>query len=91
MKALIDTQTQVQHIVSWVGINPVLETYPNSARIAEVAQTDFEVASPLFWVDCADNVLADQFWYNTSTQEINPIINEPISSLEQPTTSLPTV
>lgn len=91
MKALIDPQTQVQHITSWNGQIPVYETYPNSARIAEVTQTEFEVASPLFWVDCADNVVADQFWYSSSTQQISPIDNAPNPEVAQPSTDLPTV
>jgi hypothetical protein len=31
-------------------------------RIAEVSATPFEIAPPLFWVVCADDVVADQ-WY----------------------------
>lgn len=39
-------------------------------RVAEVAQTDFPVASPLFWVDCADDVVADLFYYDPSSGAI---------------------
>lgn len=39
-------------------------------RVAEVSDTTFEVASPLFWVECADDVVADQFYYDTETQTI---------------------
>lgn len=42
-------------------------------RIAQVEQQEFEVAPPLFWVACADNVVADQFWYDPSDQTIKPI------------------
>lgn len=42
-------------------------------RVAQVEQQEFEVASPLFWVDCANNVVADQFWYDPSDQTIKPI------------------
>jgi hypothetical protein len=31
-------------------------------RVAEVTSIVFPVASPLFWVDCADDVVADQFY-----------------------------
>lgn len=31
-------------------------------RIAEVNTNPFEIAPPLFWVSCADDVVADQ-WY----------------------------
>ena len=32
-------------------------------RVAEVAQHTFPVAQPLFWTPCADNVMADQFYW----------------------------
>jgi hypothetical protein len=39
-------------------------------RVAEVADSTFEIAPPLFWVACADDVVADQFYYDTETQTI---------------------
>lgn len=44
-------------------------------RVAQVEPNDevFEVAQPLFWVDCADDVVADQFWYDHETQTIKPV------------------
>jgi len=41
-------------------------------RVAQVQDYEFEVASPLFWVDCDNNVLADQFWYDPADQTIKP-------------------
>ena len=37
---------------------------PNGFRIAQVEPIEsiFSVAAPLYWVDCADEVVAD-FWY----------------------------
>ena len=45
-------------------------------RVAEVKPDDqiFTVADPLFWMACADNVVADQFYYNGT--EILPIPQE---------------
>jgi hypothetical protein len=40
-------------------------------RVAEVAAVTFPVASPLFWVSCADDVVADQFYW--ANDEILPI------------------
>ena len=91
MKALIDPTTQVSHIVSWNGDKAVSEIYADSARVAEVTPTEFEVALPLFWADCADNVIADEFWYSMATKQISPVENAPMPPLEQPTTGLPTV
>jgi hypothetical protein len=85
-KTLIDPTTTVQHIVSWV-LNttitkensqkyiPVYETYENSARVCEVQDLEFSVAPPLFWMDCADDIIADHFYYDTVTQTINNVVN----------------
>jgi len=44
-------------------------------RVAEVEPDDkvFAVGEPLFWVVCADNVVADQFWYDPETETIKPV------------------
>jgi hypothetical protein len=47
-------------------------------RVAEVADSTFEVASPLFWVECADDVLADQFYYDEDTQTIIAVPVKPV-------------
>jgi hypothetical protein len=40
-------------------------------RVAEVTANEFPVADPLFWVECDDSVIADQFyWLN---EQILPI------------------
>lgn len=79
MKALIDNRFPVQYIESWSGtpLKPVYATYPDSARVCEVSDTDFPVSEPLFWVDCDSSVVADQFWYDTVSGEINPVVNAP--------------
>jgi hypothetical protein len=57
------------------------ETRETGYRVAQVQQQEFEVAEPLFWVTCENNVVADQFWYNPSDQTIKPI-PEPDPSVE---------
>ena len=42
-------------------------------RVAQVEQQPFEVSEPLFWVNCADNVLADLFWYDPADQNIKSV------------------
>lgn len=42
-------------------------------RVADIHPTGFDVAQPLFWVDCTDDVVADQFWYDPADQTIKPI------------------
>jgi hypothetical protein len=82
-QALIDPTTSVQYIASWTAptqtmpAEPVYATYPNSARVAEVVSATFPVAPPLFWTQCADDVLADQWYYNTVNLTFSPIVNAP--------------
>jgi hypothetical protein len=42
-------------------------------RVAQVEEQEFEVAQPLFWVDCTEDVKADQFWYDPVDQTIKTI------------------
>lgn len=55
-------------------------------RVAEVSENQFEVAPPLFWVVCADNVLPDVYYYDPVDQQIK-LAPEPIPEQQsQPTT-----
>lgn len=86
-KALIDTQTPVQYIASWIEsprVTPVYGTYPNSARVCEVVDTPFEVNPALIWVDCADEVVQDEYYYDKEAQTIYPIENAPAPEPVQP-------
>jgi hypothetical protein len=79
-QALIDPSVAVQHVISWTTASPpqpVYATYPNSARVAEVADATFEVALPLFWTPCPDEILADQWYYDTSDGSFYPVVNVP--------------
>ena len=55
-----------------------VEPRESGYRVAQVedANNVFEVAPGLMWVDCADDVVADQCWYDPSDQLIkaNPIV-----------------
>jgi hypothetical protein len=55
-------------------------------RVAEVCAVVFQVAPPLFWVNCADDVVADEYWYDPTNQTIRPI-PQPEPSPNQPTTA----
>lgn len=78
--ALIDPSTSVQEITGWTlnpdpkGVPkylPVFATIQNSARVAEVLPqgSEFPVAEPLFWTACADDVVADQWYFDTATTQ----------------------
>jgi hypothetical protein len=54
-------------------------------RVAEVSAVEFNVSQPLFWVDCAEDIMADQFWYDPVDKIIKPIPQpEPDPNIEQP-------
>lgn len=85
--ALIDPTTTVQHISSWTDSKPpqpIIETYPNSVRVAEVSESPFDIALPLFWTECDDSVMADQWYYIIDISQFNPIENAPAPKLDQP-------
>lgn len=41
-------------------------------RVAEVSAAEFPVAQPLFWMPCANDVVADQYYYDPNDQQIKP-------------------
>jgi hypothetical protein len=66
MKALISPEEQVN----------------TGYRVAQVEENEFEVAPPLFWVDCSNEVIQDQFWYDPTDEQIKP---NPIAEQIEPT------
>ena len=51
-----------------------VEPRESGYRVAQVedAANIFETSPELIWVDCADNVVADQFWYDPQDNQIKP-------------------
>jgi hypothetical protein len=51
-----------------------IEPRETGYRVAQVEPTGqtFPVASDFFWTPCADDVVADQFWYDPVDQTIKP-------------------
>lgn len=45
-------------------------------RIADVHPEGFDVAAPLFWVDCPDNVIADWWYYDNGEFKETPVPEE---------------
>ncbi len=92
-KALIDPTVHVQKISSWEQVgqaySPLTEEIPGSARVAEVSDADFEVAAPLFWVDCNDDAVADKYYYDSAQGLVVEVLNAPNPS--QPTRSSGTI
>jgi hypothetical protein len=65
-KALISPQEQVNNFDGTTGY-----------RVAQVEEAEniFDVAGELHWVDCADDVVADQFYFDTTA---NAILEKPV-------------
>jgi hypothetical protein len=85
MKALIDPQVSVTYTSSWVvdsaqecGYRRVNSTLSNSARVCDKKDSQYDVASPLFWVDCADDLDVTNSYYDTSDSTIKAIPNAPV-------------
>jgi len=62
---------------------------PNEAceagyRVAEVHDTGFDVASPLFWIEVLDSVLPENFWFDPIEKVLKPVpeplpVTQPLS------------
>jgi hypothetical protein len=69
-------------------ISPI-EPRETGYRVAEVSKVSFDVAPPLFWIDCDESIVQDIFWYDPSDQTIKPIHEPepPITLFDQPVTT----
>ena len=47
-------------------------------RIADTSQNTFEVAEPLYWIECANEVVADQWYFQSQTASCQPVPIPPI-------------
>lgn len=63
-----------------------IEPRETGYRVAQVEDNAniFAVADAMFWVDCADDVIADQFWYDPIDSQIKPIIEQIPTWQDQP-------
>ena len=69
-------ESPIKYISEWTTDTPpepILTPIENSCRVAQVETQTFEVSLPLFWTPCDNDVVADQFYYNTSDKEIYPV------------------
>lgn len=83
-KAIIDPRQTVLYITGYDAQgDPIFAVLPNSARVAEVTDAEFPVAEPLFWVDCADDVVADR-WYYDMVAQVCLVVPAPPSPPNQP-------
>jgi len=87
--ALISPSEKISVISEWnESGNDYTPIYSEiGARIAEVSTTRFDVAKPLFWVSCSDEITAELFCYDGSSFVTIPMdLDCPTSTnQEQPT------
>lgn len=77
MKALVSPNETVKYISEYQLIDgkhiSVLMDISNGQKIVEVSENQFEVADPLFWIDCNSSVNATEYYYDTSDSTIKLI------------------
>ena len=87
--ALISPNEQVSYISAWDGQAPVFTVL--GQRVAQVADAQFEVAPPLFWLECANDVTAMDFYYSQNSLAIVQIPESPpqptTAAIDQPVTT----
>jgi hypothetical protein len=88
MQAIIDPRHKAIYISSWdettpSSPTPIFSPIANSARVCQVeSEATFNIAAPLFWTSCTDDVVADRFYYQTNTSTFLVVSDAPL-----PTTS----
>jgi hypothetical protein len=51
----------------------IVEPRANGYRVAQVDETAFPVADTLFWIECSDDIVADQYYYDPADETIKPL------------------
>ena len=67
-----------------ISPNEIVET---GCRVAEICENEFEVAKPLFWIECPNTINANEYFYDISSMSFQ-IIPLP-AILEQVFVSIP--
>jgi hypothetical protein len=88
-QALISpNEAPINYLSGWTTDNPpqpIWTPIANSCRVAEVSEQSFEVAPPLFWADCENDVTAEKYYYNTNDNNIYPVPAPAPNSIQDPT------
>ena len=61
-----------ENTVETAWVPDTSESIEGCARVAEVAENSFDVASPLFWVDCPDECVANEWYYKDGQLQPKP-------------------
>lgn len=55
------------------------ESRETGYRVAQVVENSFDVAAPLFWVECNNDVAQDLYWFDPTDNVIKLIPIEEVS------------
>lgn len=73
-KALVNPlEHSVTYVSGWTDqtpAEPIISIIENSYRVAEVTDQIFEVSEPLFWTDCPNEAIADQWYFDVKTNSV---------------------
>lgn len=69
-KALISPNESVSYISAWDSAGCVWSEITGGQRVAEVHPLGFDVAQPLFWVDCTDEVSCEGWYWDSNSKTL---------------------
>ena len=97
MKALVNPQVEAEKIVGYVWSSEtksyiaIYEPIPNSAILCDFTEVEFDVAPPLFWIDCEERLDPFFYYYDLISKTIKYIDHAEIPPMpaadEQPATT----
>lgn len=98
-KALVNPNLTASYISEWLHnvqndtYTAVYSVYANSQLIEDVEDSEFDVAQPLYWLDCNDNVVTYRWYLDTSDNQIKEIVDAPYPGPvpSRPTTNIETI
>ena len=67
-----------------------VEPRANGYRVAQVDEMPFPVADTLFWVECSDDIVADQYYYDPADETIK-VLEAQLPSGQIPTSGTQTL
>jgi len=89
MKALIDPSNLAQYTSEYIvstedttGWKRVEIDLPGSGLICDKKDTQYDVAAPCFWVDCADDLDINESYYDIAESTIKAKPNAPMPTSE---------
>jgi hypothetical protein len=73
----------MEHAIMKKALISPIEPAQAGYRVAQVEEVEsiFPVADPLFWIDCDNQVVADQYWFDPSDSTLKEIPVETVQPI----------